>query len=299
MNRSNAFTKHPKRKHREISSIRGKTHKLPPIYIVSAGSGASGEQIVETVLAQFPQVHVPIIKIAHVRQQEQIEDAVAKAATTGGTVIHTLVKSDLRKALIRSGKKHNVKTIDLMGPLLDRLAEVLGRQPLEQPGLYRQLRQDYFDRIAAIEFTVGHDDALQPEDLSLADIVLLGVSRCGKTPLSMYLAVQGWKVANIPIVLGIPLPHQLREIDSHRVIGLSIDYEQLMIHRKKRQERMGTTGPSPYITPSLVLEELEAAQKVYKEGGFRVISVTNKPIEMIAEEVIGWITSSVLGNRSK
>ncbi|HAM53150.1 MAG TPA: transcriptional regulator [Nitrospiraceae bacterium] len=294
MGRSNAFTKRQgKRKRQEITGIEDRTRRPPPIYIVSAGSGASGEQIVETVLAQFPQIQVPIIKIAHVRQKEQIEDAVVEAVTTGGTIVHTLVNNDLRKALIHSGKKQNVETIDLMGPLLDRLTEVLGREPLGQAGLYRQLHQAYFDRIAAIEFTVGHDDALEPQDLSLADIVLLGVSRCGKTPLSMYLAVQGWKVANIPIVLGIPLPHQLREIDRHRVIGLSIDYEQLMIHRKRRQERMGITGPSPYTKPSMVLEELEAAQKIYKEGGFRVITVTNKPVETIADEVIGLITSSL------
>jgi regulator of PEP synthase PpsR (kinase-PPPase family) len=279
-----------KRDRYESKNNEGRANKLPPIYIVSGGSGASGKQIVETVLAQFPGIHVPTIKISYVRQREQIEEAVSKALTTGGTIVHTLVDNDLRKTLIRLGKKKEVTTIDLMGPLLGRLAEVLGQEPLGQPGLYRQLHKDYFDRIAAIEFTVAHDDGQRPQELPSADIVLLGVSRCGKTPLSMYLAVQCWKVANIPIVFELPLPQELYEVDRNRVIGLDIEYEHLMNHRKKRQMSMGMIGPSSYAEPSAVYKELEFSQRIYKKGGFAVVNVTNKPIETIADEIIKLIT---------
>ena len=293
MEKSRSFSKVPLKKKRDRYASKnneGRANKLPPIYIVSGGSGASGKQIVETALAQFPGIHVPTIKISYVRQREQIEEAVSKALTTGGTIVHTLVDNDLRKTLIRLGKKTEVTTIDLMGPLLGRLAEVLGQEPLGQPGLYRQLHKDYFDRIAAIEFTVAHDDGQRPQELPSADIVLLGVSRCGKTPLSMYLAVQGWKVANIPIVFELPLPQKLYEVDRNRVIGLDIEYEHLMNHRKKRQMSMGMIGPSSYAESSAVYKELEFSQKIYKKGGVAVVNVTNKPIETIADEIIGLIT---------
>ncbi len=273
--------------------------KPPPIYIVSGGSGTSGKQIVETVLAQFPRTQVPVIKIAHVREMGQIKDAVSRVLDTGGTIVHTLVDNKLREALVHLGKEQNIVTIDLVGTLLGRLAEVLGQKPVEQPGLYRQLRQDYFDRIEAIEFAVAHDDGQKPQDLHLADILLIGVSRCGKTPISMYLAVKGWKVANVPLVMDFPLPEELYKIDRRRVIGLSIEYEHLINHRKKRQKRMGITGPLTYTKPSSVFEELEAARKIYQKGGFHVISVTAKPIETIADEIIELITGSFKGKPLK
>ncbi|KPK01547.1 MAG: hypothetical protein AMK71_05105 [Nitrospira bacterium SG8_35_4] len=263
-----------------------KTQLPPPIYLVSGSSGASGEQIIETVLAQFPKIHVPIIKITHVRRREQVKEAMAKASKTGGTVVHTLVDPALRKALILQGQKQNVVTIDLMGDLLERLADVLGCTPKGKPGLYRKLRKEYFDRISAIEFTITHDDGQRVHDLSSADIVLIGVSRSGKTPLSMYLAVHGWKVANIPLIREVPPPPQLFRIHRRRVIGLCISYEDLMMHRKKRQAEMGPSGPLNYTDRFSVLEELEAARKTCKKGGFHLIDVTAKPIESIAEEII-------------
>ncbi len=259
------------------------------VYIVSGGAGVSGEQIVETVLAQFPGSRVPVVSVPHVREMKQIEEVVEKVRSAGGTVVHTLVDDSLREALVRLGKKYKIVTIDLMGGLLDRLTEVLGRDPLGRPGLYRQLHRDYFRRVEAIDFTVAHDDGQRSDDLGSADIVLIGVSRCGKTPLSMYLAVQGWKVANVPLIMNIPPPPELFQIDRHRVIGLSIEYEQLLVHRKKRQERMGTTGRSAYANPSKVFEEMEAARGIYAKGGFSIVGVTNKPIETIADEITGLV----------
>jgi len=220
-----------------------KTQIPPPIYLVSGSSGASGEQIIETVLAQFPKIQVPIVKKTHIRSREQVKKVIAKASKTGGTLVHTLVDPALRKALILQGKKQNLVTIDLMGDLLDRLADVLGCPPKGKPGLYRKLRKEYFDRISAIEFTIAHDDGQRVDDLSSADIVLIGVSRSGKTPLSMYLAVHGWKVANIPLIREVAPPPHLFRIHRSRVIGLSISYEDLMMHRKMRQAQMGPSGP--------------------------------------------------------
>lgn len=265
----------------------------PPVYIVSGGSGASGLQIAETTLAQFPTLRVPVIIRNHIRSVKQVEISVKEAKADGGTVVHTLVDGALRDALIRLGEKHGVVTIDLMGPLLEQVAGKTGAKPLQQPGLYRKLRKDYFDRVEAIDFAVSHDDGSRPEDISSADVVIIGVSRCGKTPLSMYLAVHGWRVANLPIIKDIPLPGELFQMDRRRVIGLSIEHRRLLEYRRKREEHMGRVGTTAYSSPSAVFEELEVARRIYREGGFYVVEATDKPIEIIAAEIIKFITSNL------
>ncbi len=267
----------------------------PPVHIVSGGSGASGLQIVETALAQFPALQVPVIVKNHVRSLRQVEIAVKEAEADGGTLVHTLVDGRLRAALVRLGSRRGVVTIDLMGPLLEQVAAQTGTTPLEQPGLYRKLRKDYFDRVEAIDFAVSHDDGNRPDGLPAADVVIIGVSRCGKTPLSMYLAVRGWKVANVPIVKDIPLPGEVFRIDRRRVIGLSIDYKQLLEYRKRREEQMGMVGMSGYSSPHAVLEEIEAARKICRERGVHVIDVTDKPIEIIADEVVRFVARNLPG----
>lgn len=264
----------------------------PPVYIVSGGSGASGQLIAETALAQFPTLRVPLLIRNHVGTLRQVETALKEAKAHGGIVIHTLVDRDLREALVRLGRKHGIVTIDLMGPLLDQVVERTGATPLGQPGMYRKLRKEYFDRVDAIDFAVSHDDGNKPDEIASADVVITGVSRCGKTPLSMYLAVHGWKVANIPIVRGIPLPVEIFRIDRHKVVGLTIEHRRLLEFRKKREETLGTAGPSDYSNPSAVFEELEAAKRIYREGGFTVVEVTDKPIEATASEIIKIVTAA-------
>jgi regulator of PEP synthase PpsR (kinase-PPPase family) len=262
----------------------------PPIYIVSGGTGASGEQIVHTLLVQFPERQVPVITVAHVRHTEQLEDVVAQAEADGGTIVHTLVDAHLRGVLTRYAEQRGVVTIDLMGSLLERLSNVLGQEPLGHPGLYRRLNQVYFERVAAIDFTMAHDDGQDPNGWPEAEIVLLGVSRVGKTPLSMYLAVLGWRVANVPIVPNLdPLPELFR-LDSRRVIGLTMEPGQLVFHRQQRRRRLGAPGLEAYTDPGAIYEELEAARGIFRRHGFTVIDVTDKPIEASANQVIELIT---------
>ena len=155
-----------------------------------------------------------------------------------------------------------------MGALLSHLSERLGQEPLAHPGLYRRLRQAYFDRVAAIEFTLAHDDGLRPEGWSGADAVLVGPSRVGKTPLSMYLAVLGWKIANVPLVPEIDPPRTLTQLDRRRVFGLSMEPGQLLFYRKQRQGRMGAGGLGAYTDASKIHLEIEAARALYRRSGF-------------------------------
>ena len=141
----------------------------PPIFVVSGGVGASGEQLVRTALAQFRGVGIPVIIVPHVREVAQLEKAVDRAAEVGGTIVHTLVDVDMRQALTRLARNRNVAAIDAIGRLLSHLSSVLGQEPAGQPGLYRQLRQAYFDRVEAIEVTMAHDDGKNTQGWSQAE----------------------------------------------------------------------------------------------------------------------------------
>ncbi|MFZ5517568.1 MAG: pyruvate, water dikinase regulatory protein [Candidatus Zhuqueibacterota bacterium] len=262
-----------------------------PIYVVSGYSGASGEQLVHTVLAQFPNVVVPVKMVTHVRQMEQVIKVVNDARETGGTIVHTMVDDALRNRLVELCREVGVKAIDLVGDLYAWLIEALQQQPAGIPGLYRQLHKVYFDRVEAIEFSMAHDDGQKPHELGKAEIVLTGVSRVGKTPLSMYLAVLGWKVANVPLVKGIDPPTELFQVDRRRVIGLTIDAVQLLKYRNARLHRLTGSGMSEYTDPHVIFEEVEAAEELCRRHRFSLIGVSNKPIETSANEIIDLITN--------
>jgi hypothetical protein len=148
----------------------------------------------------------------------------------------------------------------------------------------------YYDRVAAIEYTMAHDDGRSPDTWPQADMLLVGVSRVGKTPTSLYLSVLGWKVANYPLVAGLELPIELQLVDPQRVIGLTIEAGQLLALRQQRQRRLGVPGASDYIDPQCIFDELELADEIFKRLGVTTIDVTDKPIESTANELIRLIT---------
>jgi regulator of PEP synthase PpsR (kinase-PPPase family) len=262
------------------------------ILIVSGGAGTSAEQLVHTILAQFPDSSVQVLTISNVRFTGQIDEAVSQAQALGATLVHTLVDVSLRVYLKTHAKKQAVVEIDLMGPLIEQLAQATGREPLSQPGLYRKLNKAYFERVAAIEYTIQHDDGQHAETWSQAEVLLLGVSRSGKTPLSLYLSVLGWKVANLPLVPGLNLPAELFQIERRRVLGLKIEAGQLVAFRQQRQQRLGVSGPSDYTNLEKIYEELEYTAKIYRQNRFTTIQVTDKPIESVADDIIRLISAS-------
>ncbi|MEZ4633732.1 MAG: kinase/pyrophosphorylase [Caldilineaceae bacterium] len=172
-----------------------------------------------------------------------------------------------------------------MGPLLGHLEALLGSTPAGEPGLYRRLNRHYFQRIEAMEFTLNHDDGERPDDLDQAQIVLVGVSRVGKTPISVYLSLVGWKVANMPLVPGVEPPPQFFQVDRRCVVGLMIEPLQLRVHRRRREQRMGV-AVADYVDLEKIGDELRQAQRFFYQHGIKVVDVTNKPIESIADEVI-------------
>jgi len=225
-----------------------------------------------------------------VQSEKRIIEVVEKVKNAGGLLTHTMVNTPLRNILIRECRKQKVKEIDFMGPLAEFLENDLGLQSVNVPGLYRRINSQYFERVDAIEYTLSHDDGLNTHRLREAEIILTGVSRSGKTPLSVYMSMFGWKVANVPLVKGIPPPKELFEVDPRRVFGLSISITNLLSQRHKRLEQMRDQGNPNYIDNIHVREELRYANFIFDKGGFTKINVTQKPVETTANEIIGMIS---------
>ncbi len=271
------------------------TAKVPsPIYIVSGGQGLAGNNMVQTMLIQYPDNKIPVIILSEVNSEEQIYDIVMKAKAEKALITHTMVNPSLRKKINELCKEKEVKKIDFLGKLAGYLDRELNIKPLIHPGLYRKINQEYFERIEAIEFTLSHDDGLGPEKVNDADIILTGVSRVGKTPLSVYLAMFGWKVANIPLVKGVNPPEELFKADPKRVFGLYIATTQLINHRRKRMETWKNMINDDYTDERLVNEEMRNAMFIFKKGGFKIINVTNKPIESTANEILNLMSERFL-----
>ncbi|MBN1117317.1 MAG: kinase/pyrophosphorylase [Bacteroidales bacterium] len=261
-----------------------------PIYVISGGKGLAGHTMVHSLIIQYPDDKLNVNVIPNVQSDEKIIEVVQKVKKAGGLLTHTMVNSTLRRRLIMECEKQGVREIDFMGQLSDFLEEELGFKSINVPGLYRRINSQYFDRIEAMEYTLNHDDGLNPGRLHDAEIVLTGVSRSGKTPLSVYMSMFGWKVANVPLVKGIDPPKELFEINPQRVFGLSINSSHLISQRHKRLSQMGDFDGTNYIDQQKVRQELQFANLVFERGGFTKINVTNKPVETSANEIIGLIS---------
>lgn len=256
------------------------------VIIVSDGTGRTAQQALNAALTQFPGTDLEVIVYPDVSSPAEIQKIIEAAGSSGAIIVHTLVTNSLRELVLRESHKHNVETIDLMGPLLTRLSNQFIHQPTQQPGLYNKLNRDYFQRIDAMQFAFNHDDGQRTESLTDADVVLLGVSRTFKTPLSIYLAYKGWFAANVPIVMGINPPEIMNRIDPSKVFCLTTNASRLSELRRTRNERLGG-NISNYSEPEYVTKEINFAMRYYHaHPAWTMITVTSKSVEEIASEIL-------------
>ncbi|MEQ1501154.1 MAG: pyruvate, water dikinase regulatory protein [Myxococcota bacterium] len=259
-----------------------------PILVLSDGTGETGEKMVRAALQQFKGHLVHVRTYAHITRPEQLRSWFRVAARQGAFVVTTLVAKEMREHAAELSAEHGVVHLDLIEDLLGVLSGYLSMQPVGVPGLLHQADETYFRRIEAVEYTVKADDGKEPKMLRQADIILVGVSRTSKTPLSTYLAHKGFKVGNVPVVLDRPLPEQLPSIDQRRVFALTIDPEALQSIRRARLLAMGMQKAVNYDDIDYILAELE-----YAEGLFRghrewpVVDVTGKAVEETAATILG------------
>jgi regulator of PEP synthase PpsR (kinase-PPPase family) len=274
-----------KRSFVDMESI-GQEKVTPVIFTVSDGTGETAMSIVRAVRVQFENAEIQIERFNKVRTREVLEHLLQRALREKATVVATIVDPELRVYLISRGMQLGVHIVDVLFPLLETLSTQLGRRPSAIPGLLRQLDQDYFKRVWAVEYTVRHDDGVALHDLNDADIVLVGISRTSKTPLSMYLGHKGYKVANVPLVPGAELPSEIFSVDQNKVIGLVIDPLRLTEIRTARVEALGSSSQGDYANSAKIFDELEWSREIFKRNKrWPVLDVTGKALEETAVEI--------------
>ena len=226
-----------------------------------------------------------VLKNSNVCTKEKI-DCIISNVNEGDVIVQTLVDGALASYVKEKGLEKNIKVIDLLSEMLSAFEEKLGVKAEGNPGLNRKMGEEYFKRIDALEFAVKYDDGKDINGLKEADVVILGVSRTSKTPLSLYLANRNIKVMNVPIIQDLILPEQLYEV-KRKIIGLTNSVEQLNKLREERLKTLGVSGNSDYTDEIQIFEELEYALKIMEKLGCPIIDVQNKAVEETAELIIG------------
>ena len=257
-----------------------------PIYIISDGTGQTAENVVRACLLQFNQQGVRVQTFPNVVDAEQLQRLFRLAAANRALVVTTLVRAEQRAEAERLAQHYRLKLVDLLGPPLAAMSSFFRVRPTGSPGLMHRTDEDYFRRIEAVEFSVKADDGKEPRMLTEADIVLLGISRTGKTPLSVFLAHKGYKVGNVPLVLNHDVPEDFWDVDPHRVFGLTIDPETLQTIRRERMETMRMSRIN-YSQMDYILAELDYAHDLFSRNReWPVIDVTRKAVEETAAIIL-------------
>ena len=266
-----------------------------PIYIVSGGSGETAYRMVQAALTQFTMGESSSLvrRFQNVRSLEDLDRVLGMAGDKRAIIVHTTVSQELRTYLSERCAELRITQVDLFGNLLDTLTLYLRERPEEKAGSFHAVGDKYFRRIEAIEFALKFDDGIDMTGLASADIVLVGISRTSKTPLSMYLAMEGFKVMNVPLVPGVPLPPELAPIPQGRIVGLTIQADRLQEIRAYRLKRLGAQGSADsYSDLGRIMDELAYADEVFKtHRRWPVLDVTGRSIE----ETAGLVLDRVFG----
>jgi [pyruvate, water dikinase]-phosphate phosphotransferase / [pyruvate, water dikinase] kinase len=262
------------------------THPKPPVelHIISDSTGETAARLVLALEAQFPDQPFEEIRHPRVETVSDLQLAVTRMKGRPAVAVYTLVEPELRQTMRALCRRAKIHYADLLGHPIDSIARVSGQAAQMTPGARPPLNSAYFKRMEAIEFAVRYDDGVG-RGLAEADIVLVGVSRTSKTPLSMYLGYLGYKTANVPIVKGIQPPPELFEIDPAKVVGVTIDAGRLVEIRQNRVRAMGGSRRG-YAELSGIYDELDEAAKVHRRLGCPVIEVSELAIEETAHRII-------------
>ena len=264
------------------------------IYVLSDGTGETAANLVRALVTQFSTVHgIFIRRYSKVSDSATLDRILAtiEQRQHAALIVYTLVNTETRSYLRQQIKQHGLIGYDLFSNILGKMSELFGIEPEENPDRFHGVNEQYFKRMEAVEYTMRNDDGKNMADLEEADIVLVGVSRTGKTPLSIYLSLYGFKVINVPLVKGVAPPDALEIIQQKKIIGLTIDPVRLMEIRKKREIGLNV-NQSDYSNPAAILDELEEVNAYFRRHRrWPVIDVTNRSIEetatLVRDKVFG------------
>ena len=257
------------------------------VFLVSEGTGETAEKVAEAALTQFRGIGVLTETFTQVRSKLQIEEIMGRARMEGAFVVFTMIEPEHRDLILELASQSGVETADVIGGLVRKFSAFVGEQPLLAPGIQHQLDADYFRRIEAVEFAVKSDDGQAPQNFARADIVLVGLSRTSKTPLSMYLAHKGYRVANLPLVPEIPPPTELFEVDQEKIFALIIDLSSLARVRHERLKHLGLPPDAEYASRDAIATELRWCREFYAQHPtWPVVDTSSRAVEETAAEIV-------------
>ena len=277
-------------------------NKNSTIYILSDGTGETAVTMIRAALVQYQDKEIDLVRCKNIRNEEQVATLVDEAFERRALIVYTVVSTGLRNKIRELSSQKGIASIDLLGPILSTLDVFLGvANSAPQAGLLRAVDEQYFRRIEAIEYTVKNDDGKNLSELDKADIILVGISRTSKTPLSIFLSHKGWKVANVPIVPGTALPEELFKVDQRKIVGLIIDMDSLQRIRRNRLEKFGQDPGGEYASMSQIAREIDYATEIFKRNRkWPVFNVTERALEETATEItrivgarMGWPESAL------
>lgn len=256
------------------------------LHMISDSTGETLITVARAVAAQYSNVSPVEHVYPLVRSQKQLDRVLAEIEEAPGIVLFTLLEKDLVERLEAKCQEINIPSLSIIGPVMQLFQAYLGTETSRRVGAQHTLNAEYFKRIDALNYTMMHDDGQHVEGLEEADVVLVGVSRTSKTPTSIYLANRGVRTANVPLVPGIPIPHQLETLKKPLVVSLHATPERLIQVRQNRLLGIGKTGDDTYIDRQAVTEEVAFARKLSAKFDWALLDVTRRSIEETAAAIM-------------
>jgi regulator of PEP synthase PpsR (kinase-PPPase family) len=256
------------------------------VYAISDSFEETAANVAKSVVAQFPGSDIIIDGTHYIRDTIAIDCIIEKTNHPNSLYIINIMQSELKEYLIHRAKERSIAYFDIMEQALSSLSAVINQKPKQVSGSLYKLNEEYFDRMEAIDFAVKYDDCKDPRAIKKADLVIIGISRTSKTPLSIYLAAKNLKVANIPLVPEVVPPRELFEIPKERIFGLVTSREKLNTIRLERLKAHGLTDEANYASLERIDYELKYADQIMKTIGCIVLDVADKAIEETASTIL-------------
>lgn len=256
------------------------------VFVISDSAGDTATRLAQAVIAQYPGQDISLVRQTFVNKKDHLMQALQEAKAKNAMVLHTLVSKELVEITNDFCQKEQLFCIDILTPIIKELSKRTQVEPTYEPGALHHLNKNYFKRIKAMEFAVKYDDGKDPRGFLKADIVLLGVSRTSKTPLSLFLANKNLRVANLPLIPEAHIPEQLWQVNPDKIVGLMNDPDILISIRRERMKAYGLDPDTAYSDINKVKKELEFAQNLYDKLGCKVINVAQLSIEETASMIL-------------
>ncbi len=262
------------------------SNKAVKLFVISDSVGEMSERLIYAVMSQFPHLKTKEInKFPFLDNTEDLTEVLKDAKTEDAIVITTLIDDYLNKIATTFAMDNNILHIDLISQLLETVKDKTSEEPIYNSSALHALDEEYFDRMSAIEFAVKYDDGKSPKGFLKSDLVLLGISRTSKTPLSMYLANRSYKVSNLPLIPEVQLAPEIFKVPGHKIFGLIASPQYIMKVRSERIKLMGLGTTSTYNDLERIKAELSYAEEVYAKLGAHVINIENRSIEETAQQI--------------